>query len=569
MHSYLRTVAAVVVGILLSVALVLGVVYLRWGRPPAVHRGSILEQPVSGAIPEYPPGGYTSGLFAFSGPSLHTILRNLRNAAADDRIRGVLLVLDHPGDGYAALDEIRTALAGVRAAGKPVWAWSDNLGFKDLYLASACDSFFVHPAAYVDLGGMFAGSIHVAAALEKLGIQPQVSRIESYKSAAEMVTRTDLSPQAKEMLAWIEGDIFPRVVDATAGGLGVDRETLLGAMTEAVPLPGVLVEEGIADGVRYRDEMDAALSPEPGKRPRLVPAADYRGIDPPGGKKGKTIAVVHAQGLITGEESGWDPFLGPVMGYRSVVDDLRRALLDKDVVGVIFRVDSRGGESITSDRIGRMVEVVNREKPVVVSMVDVAASGGYTISYRARALIAGPNTLTGSIGIITGKFVLTDFYAKLGITVDGVGTGPNPDFYSPYRAWTPEEMGKVRDREWASYRAWIADIARCRKMEPAAVDSVGRGRVWTGAQALDRGLIDGLGGLEAAVAAVREAAGLAPGERVQLVDYPRPEGFWGGILGVNLEAAPGRALAAWIGRSMGRVASLRRERLELLGLPVP
>lgn len=569
MHSFLRVVAAVAAGILLVTALLLGAVYLRWGRPPSVPGGSILEQPVSGPIPEYPPNGAVSGLFAYSGPTLHSILGNLRNAAADDRIRGVLLVLDHPGDGFAALEEIRTAVQAVRGAGKPVWAWSDNLGFKDLYLASACDSFFVHPAAYVDLGGMYAGSLHVAEALRKLGIRPQVSRIESYKSAAEMVTRSDLSPQAKEMLAWIQEDIFPRVLEATAVGLGVDRETLLAAMTEAVPLPGVLLEQGIADGVRYRDEMDGALAPKPGERPRLVAAADYRRIGPPGGRKGKKIAVVHAQGLITGEESGRDPFLGPVMGYRSVVADLRRALRDKDVIGVVFRVDSRGGESITSDRIGRMVEVVDRKKPVVVSMVDVAASGGYTVSYRARTLLAGANTITGSIGIITGKFVLTDFYAKLGITVDGVGTGPNPDFYSPFRDWSPEEMGKVRDREWASYRAWIADIARCRKLEPAAVDSVGRGRVWTGAQALDRGLIDGLGGLDDAVAAVRQAAGLAPGDRVQLVDYPRPEGFWENLLGLDPTTVPEHALTAWLGRSMGRMESLRGERLQLLSLPVP
>lgn len=570
MRSFLRTVVAVAAGVLLSMLLVLGVTYLRWGRPPEIHRGSILEQRVSGPIAEYPPDGITSGLFAPSAPTLYSILRNLSNAAVDDRIRGVLLVTDHPGAGFAALDEIRGAVAAVRAAGKPVWAWSDNLGLKDLYLASACDSFFVHPAAYVDLGGMFAGSVHVSRALEKLGIQPQVSRIESYKSAAEMVTRPDLSPQAKEMLEWVEGDIFPRVLEATAGGLGVDRDVLLGAMREAVPLPQVLVDEGIADGVRYRDEMDAALPRDGGReRPRLVAAADYRRIDTPGGKKGKKIAVVHADGLITGEESGWDPFLGPVMGYRSVNADLREALQDKDVVGVIFRVDSRGGESITSDRIGRMVEVVDRKKPVVVSMVDVAASGGYTISYRARTLLAGANTLTGSIGIITGKFVLKDFYAKLGITKDGVGTGPNPDFYSDVRAWTPEEMGRVRDREWASYRAWIADIARCRKMEPAEVDSVGRGRVWTGAQALDRGLIDGLGGLDAAVDAVRKEAGLAPDARVQLVDYPRPRGFLENVLGLNLATAPQRTLAAWVGRSMGRAQSLSRERLEMLSLPVP
>lgn len=346
MPSFFRHVWAVMVGVLLLNLVGLGIVWLKWGQDPKIEKESILYQPIGGAILEYPMGGFTSGIFASEEPTLHSILGNLSKVARDDRITGVVLVLNRPGAGYAKLEEIRAELQRVREAGKTVWAWSADFGLKDLYLASACDSFFVHPGSYVALSGLYSERFYLAGMFEKLGIEPELHRIESYKSAAEMVTQSGMSPEAREMSEWILNDIYPRVMWETAEGFGIDVAVLEGALVKVIPMTDELEELGIVSGSRYWDEMKNAL-PRPGgkEEPRLLSASTYAGVSPEDvGMKGKKkIAVIHAQGLIGGVESGRDPLLGMMMGYASVRRDLKKALDDEDVVGVVFRVDSGGG----------------------------------------------------------------------------------------------------------------------------------------------------------------------------------------------------------------------------------
>jgi protease IV len=569
---FFRMVAAVVVGIAVFFLIVGCIAYVKWGEPPRVVKGSILVVSLEGAFPEYPPGGYTSGLLAEAYPTLHGVLDDLTKASVDKRIKGVLLVLDRPAAGYAALEEVRAGIQKVRAAGKPVWSWSDNVDLKSLYVASACDSFFVHPTGYCFVGGMYVERLYVAGTLEKLGIEPQIARMESYKSAVEMFTRKDMSPADREMEGWLLSDLYPRVLDDIAKGFGADARAVESVMERAVMPSADLVPLSLATGVREWDEMKGALPrPKRADEPALLAAADYDRVpaEKVGLKGKKKIAVVHAQGMIAGDESGSDPLLGTIMGYKSVNQDLKAALDDDDVAGVILRVDSRGGESITSDRISRMVEVVNKKKPVVVSMVDVAASGGYNIAYRARTILADGNTITGSIGEFTGKFSARDFYNKLGITKDGAGLGPSGDFYSDYRPWTPAEFGKVAANNRNAYNTWIQNIARFRKLDVAQVDSVGRGRVWTGRQALDRKLIDGLGNLDAAVLAVKRAAGIDSTEKVTLDHYPKPEGLLATLLGMNPTGLPGVLAQRWIEERRKSWSDLNRGTLQLMDLPIP
>jgi len=572
MREFLRLVFALALAMILVVLAVGGIAYWEWGRGPEIKKETILVQSMVGPIPEYPPGGFTSGLFASDQTTLHTVLGNLEKAAVDDRIAGVLVLLGSPGTGYASLEEIRAALERVRAAGKPVYAWADHVNLKDLYVAAACDSFFLDPITYVELAGMYAERMYLADMFRKLGVEPNLTRIESYKSAAEMVIRTDMSPQTREMVGWILGDLYPHVMAGTAEGLGVGEDVLLAAM-ELVQMPADdLAELGLADRVLHWDEMKDALPRPKGKeRPRLVHGEEYQEVDPGdvglGGKK--KIAVVHAQGLIAGSQSGQDPFLGQVMGYQSVNADLQSALDDEDVVAVVFRIDSGGGETLVGNRIGRMVEVVDETKPVVVSMADVAASGGYEIAYRARRLFADGNTITGSIGSITGKINLRGFYNKLGITKDGMGMGPHAGFYTDYRNWTPEEMDLVKEDHWAGYDHWITDIATHRGMTVAEVDSLARGRVWTGRQAVENGLIDALGGLDAAVAEAKELAGLDAGEKVGLVHYPQPEGFLSTLLGTEVSAVPEVVVGRWFQDRAATMQGLGEGELRVLTVPVP
>ena len=572
MRSFLRLVAAVAVAFLALALLALGIVYLKWGRGPDIEKNSILVQSLSGPMPEYPHGGFTSGLFAPSAPTLHGVLGNLAKATVDDRVTGVLLVLQSSASGLAALEELRGAIAQVREAGKPVWAWSAQVGMRDLYLASACDSFFVQPGAYIEAPGMYSERFYVAEMLGKLGIEPNITRIESYKSAAELVLRTEMSPEAREMVGWILDDLYPRILAETSEGFDVPVSVLERAMAQVTLQAEELADLGLAHGLRYWDEMKEALPRPKGKDdPRLLQGGDYAEIDPADvGLEGKkTIAVVHAQGMIAGAKSGRDPFLGTIMGWHSVNQDLQRALDDEDVAAVVFRIDSSGGEALTSERIARMVEVVDAEKPVVVSMADVAASGGYHIAYVARHLVADANTITGSIGSITGKMNMRGLYNRLGITKDGLGRGPHPDFYSDYRNWTAEEMDIVREDHWESYDRWIADIAEHRDMTVAEIDSLARGRVWTGRQALDHGLIDAVGDLEAAVAEAKKQAGIEADEKVTLVHYPQPSGLLAQLLGTELSAAPQAFIGLWLGDRLDLWSSLQTGRWELLEVPVP
>lgn len=571
MHGFVRIVFAVFAGIVLFLVVLTAGAWWKWGRGPEVRDHTMLVQPVRGPLPEYPPGGYTSGILASGDVSLHQVLENLRKAAADERVDGVVLTLGTVQGGFAGLQEIREAVGSVRAAGKPVYAWSDMLTFKDLYVATACDSIFLFPTAVVSLDGTYLDRMYFAGTLEKLGIVPEINRIESYKSAAEMVLRKDLSPQAREMLNWILDDVHPAMLRAVAEERGVSPAVLENALAGVLWSAGETVGMGLVDGLRDWGEFSDAL-PHHGDEdaPRWFAAEDYIDIEPgdAGLEKGdRRIAIVHAQGLIAGAESGQDPVLGTIMGHATVNADLQAALDDEDVVAVVFRVDSGGGSSLTSDRISRMVGRVDAEKPVIVSMVDLAASGGYTISYRARSIVANPATITGSIGSITGKMNLHGFYDRLGVSKDGVGRGPHADFNSDYRAWSDAEFALVREDHWEGYRDWIARIAEHRGLEPAAVDSVARGRVWTGNQALERGLVDRLGSLETAVVMAREAAGLEADEPVTRVHYPKAGGALSQILGTDVDLVGERLASRWFSQRRQTWDALGQSELHVVTVP--
>jgi protease-4 len=260
---------------------------------------------------------------------------------------------------------------------------------------------------------------------------------------------------------------------------------------------------------------------------RTVSSSRYALVEPSklGLKGKKKIAVVHAQGMIGGRKTRTDPMLGIMMGHESVIAELRRAQKDKDVAAIVFRVDSRGGESLASDLIGHEVEEVSKEKPIVVSMVDVAASGGYYIAYEASKLVADPMTITGSIGSISAKFNMKGLYDKLGITYDFVEKGPNALFYSDYRDFTPEERALFEKNHWAGFDMWLRDVAEHRKMTYEQVSALAMGRVWTGRQAKANGLIDELGGLDKAIEVAKGLANIKDTEKVTVVHYPKKKGL--------------------------------------------
>ncbi len=520
LRSFLGSLLAIVVVLAIGVA----VVAIRSSRKPDVPDDAYLVVDLYGSLPEYdPPSGLLGSVMGGDGETLHRVLSNLRKARRDDRIAGVVLKLSsNLGAGPAKLQEIGEGVRRVREAGKPVYAWGDSFDRGTFYLASTCDSVFAPPTAYIQLTGFAAGSLHFRDALRKLGVEPQLHRIKDYKAAAEMVTRSDMSEPVRRNREWILDDVWRQYAAALADGRGIDEERLTGLMELAVMRAEEAVAGGLIDRLLYWDELRTRLSGDPEKAPPVVTSAAYGKIaEKDVGLKGdRKIAVVHAQGLIGGRESRVDPLLGVMMGHQTVVADLERAVEDDDVAAIVLRVDSGGGDALTSDLIGRGVEVAARSKPVVVSMVDVAASGGYDVSYRASRIVACPLTIAGSIGSISGKFNLAGLYEKLGIAHDAVTRGPNALWDADYLPYTEAQAERHARDHWEGFNAWLRDVAEHRHLAFADAESLAHGRVFTGSQAADNGLVDEVGGLEAAVAAACRLAGLEPEEPVSLVHYP-------------------------------------------------
>jgi protease-4 len=529
MKGFIKSFFASLLAVVFLVAVVIGVAALKGLEKPKIKDGSYLVIDIYGEILPYnPPEDLMAEIMGGAPETLQRILGNLEKVTEDDRITGVILkVSTNHTLGYASIEEIRNRIYDVRSAGKKVFAYADGLDRKGLFLAAACDSVFMPRTSelvFVGLGGTRA---YVRGALDKLGIEPNLHKIDEYKSAAELVLRKDMSPEAREMINWIYDDIWDVHMQALSEERGIPRDKLVELMEYALFIAHEARDAGLIDGVRYWDQIEEALKGEDHKKLRTVSQGAYAEVDRASlGLKGKKkIAVVHAHGTIGGRESHVDPMHGIMMGHASLTRELKRVRKDDDVAAVVFRVDSPGGEALASDLISREVELLAEAKPVVASMIDVAASGGYSISYRATKLVADPMTITGSIGSISGKFNVVGLYNKLGITFDFAGKGPNGFLWNPYQNFTPEQRKRFEENHWQGFNIWLEDVADKRGIEVEALKKLAMGRVWTGRQALDNGLIDEVGGLDRAIELAKELADIPEEDRVTMVHYPKKKGI--------------------------------------------
>ncbi len=489
------------------------------GKLADVPAEAFLVQEVRGETPEYvPPTRLPMRKHALCHSE---ILENLEKARIDDRIRGVILKIDLPQVGWGKLRELRGRVQQLRDSGKPVYAYTSFATNKALYLAAACDSIYVHPRGLLFLSGLSAERLYARRLLDQLDIETQVSQIKEYKSMAEMVMREDMSPEVRENMRWVLEDLYENLLNTLARDRAVDRAHV-DAWFDACQFDAAEAEElGIVDRVLFWEELENSLRPA-GMGEWFVGGRDYARVTRGKlGLRGQKIAVVHGMGTITVGESGWAAPMGITMGDETMVAALREALEDEAVVGVLLRLDTGGGLSSASDRIGRMVAEVAREKPVVVSMVDLTASGGYMVSYRCGTLVALPTSIVGSIGSISMQANLAGLLAKLGITVDRVTVGPHATFLSGFASLSPDEFARFDEVHWRGYDSWVADVARHRGMTPEEVDRLARGRVFTGRQALANGLIDELGGFDEALALLKEQAGIDSGSEVSYIHLPR------------------------------------------------
>ncbi len=541
MKEFLRSFLAAFLALIALVVIVGGGLVLKMNQKPKIEKHSYLVLDLYGPLPEYDdPDGALGQVLGNQGETLQRVLDNLAKAAVDARIDGVILKVSSGTEaGAAAIEEIRDAVKKVRAAGKPVYGFADSIRPNSWFLASACDSIYAPPSAYVSFTGMSATMPFITGTLERLGIQPNLHQIKDYKAAAEVVTRKEMSPYARENLQWMLDEDWDMFMQAVREDRGLTEEDMVSVMGLAVLTAREALQHHLFDRLLYWDELTDQLKQEKDDELRMVTSSRYAQAKPEklGLNKGKkVIAVIHAHGFIGGRRSRVDPLLGSMIGHESVVAELERARRDKKVAAIVFRVDSGGGDGLTSDLIGRAVERAAQDKPVVVSMVNVAASGGYMISYRGTRILADPMTITGSIGSISGKFNLKGFYDKLGITHDSVTKGPMALFDSSLRDYTPAERARFEKNHWDDFNRWLEDVARVRGMSVETARSLAEGREWSGRQAVANGLVDELGGLDRAIEVAKDLAGIAPDTKVKVRHFPEAQDLMDVILSGGGEA---------------------------------
>jgi protease-4 len=497
---------------------------LPGGRIVLVHRldGELPDH--DGQIPFPLPGSEPEATLA-------SLWAGLSHARLDDRVQGLRLHIREPELGLAKAGELRRQLRALAGSGKFVDCYLETAGegsngTLEIYLASGCQSVWLAPAGEVALLGLYADSLFLRGTLDKLKIEPSFLAAGKFKSAAEAFTERAHSPAAREALEGVLDGFFATVVEGIAEGRGLEAARVR-ALVDGGPLgaPAAL-EAKLVDRLGYPDEFEAALEERSGDLERVELAA-YGRRQLRARSGGRRIALVFAQGTIVRGGGGVEPWGGErFLGSDDLSETLEQLAGDDGVAAVVLRIDSPGGSALASDLILRRVELLGEKKPVVVSMSDLAASGGYYIAAKARRILAEPGTLTGSIGVVSGKLATGRFQAEhLGATHDPLSRGAHADLYTSLEPFDPEQRALLERRIAAVYELFLDHVAAGRGLGREAVEAVAEGRIWTGAQAQARGLVDELGGLDEAVTAARQAAGLGAGEgRLDL--YPRAPGFW-------------------------------------------
>ena len=536
-NSLLGALAAIVIVVLVAG----GTAAVLASKKEPIEDKSWLVVKLQGDLPEYdPPGGIMSKITGEGGETLTRVLDNMRKARFDDRIEGVILKVGmESSTGGGGAQEIRTAIKRLQQSGKKVYGYAESFDEKDYYILAACDEILAPETAYINFTGFAANSLHVKNALEKLGISANIHKIKDYKGAAEMVTRADMSEPVRQNRDWILSDFWDFVVRDLEADRGFDEAKVVELMQHAIFTAPQAKEAGLIDDMMYWDQLEEKLKAEDDEKLLTVSQSRYAQVetsklDLDGDK---TIAIIHAQGLIAGRKSGVNPLLGVTMGHETIIEELRRAREDEDVAAIIFRVDSGGGEALSSDLMGHEVEITASEKPIIVSMVNVAASGGYHIAYRASKIVADEMTVTGSIGSISGKFNVKPMWEKVGVTHDSVVRGPSALLNSSWRDYTPEERTRFEEDHWEGFNAWLRDIAEHRGKGFEEAEKLAHGRVWTGRQAKENGLIDEVGDLEFTVQLAKGLAEIPPEDKVTRVHYPKVKGLVESILSGDLATA--------------------------------
>jgi protease IV len=492
----------------------------------------ILELDLTEGIAEEPPADPVSAVLTMRRSRLADLLDGLRRARGDQRVKALVVKLGGRPVGLATVQEIRRAVEEFRDAGKLTFAWAETFGEFSAgnvpyYLATAFETIYLQPSGDLGLTGIAVERYFLRGTLDQLGVDFQVAKRHEYKSAAEQFTERHFSEPAREETERMAVSVTEQLTDAIAERRRLDPAEVRRLIDRGPFLAEQAVQAGLVDRLGYRDEVYAQARKQAGpdaivqhvgryQRARAFAERARRLPNP----KQKHVALIYATGPIRRGRSGRGPLSGGAMGSDTISAALRAAAADDGARAIVLRVNSPGGSYVASDTIWReVVRARNAGKPVVVSMGDVAASGGYFIAMAADAIVAQAGTVTGSIGVLSGKPVLGDLLGRAGVTTDSVAEGAHSEMFKTTRPFTEDEWALVN--EWLDhiYADFTQKVAEGRRMPAERVHELARGRVWTGADALANGLVDELGGLGRAAAIARRRAGLPASAPLRL--YPR------------------------------------------------
>ncbi len=537
-----------IVGGIVLVVLIIGIISVflvaeSMGRP-SVPDNSVLVLSVSGDLPDYIPEDQLAKAFGITkGQSFTALLTQLRKAKVDNRIQAVMLDINFPGIGWAKADELRDAIKDFRASGKPVYAFMQIGMNREYYIATAADKIFVPPSGDLYINGFAAEAMFYKGSLDKLGIEADVIQIgPKYKNAPDQYTKKEMGEGQREVINAVLDEYYGRFTGGIAESRKKSVEDVKTLIDSAPYNANQAKELGLIDDAMYKEQVYDDLKNRLGYKAddelRTIRGSEYREIpsDSVGLNKGEKVAIIYASGAINVGHSNDSPFGGSMVGSDTIVAAVNDAANDSSIKAIVLRVDSPGGSALASDLMWYALENAKAKKPVVVSMSDVAASGGYYISCNANKIVAEPSTITGSIGVFLGKPVVKGLYDWLGISNEYVMRGKNSGLFRETVKWTPEERAKMEEGANNIYfNNFVPKVAKGRNKTNEDVNTIAQGRVWTGTQAKANGLIDEFGGLEKAIDVAKGLANLPADKDVRRVVLPAPRPFFERIFGDNEE----------------------------------
>ncbi|MCP4293102.1 MAG: signal peptide peptidase SppA [bacterium] len=477
--------------------------------------GGVLIWQVGGSYPEERDDSFIGQVRGADETTLSEVIFSLHRAAKDDRITGLVMEFGGLGCDWAKIEEIRHVLAEFKENDKPVYAYFDGAGTREYALAVMADEVYMSPEANLMVLGVTAQLDFMKDTLDKLGMEADFIHVGKFKSAPERMTRSEASDANREMISSIVDDRFEKLVQMLADGRKVSTAEVENWINKGMFDAETALSEGLIDRALYFNDVIEEHFPDD----ETTAFADYILDRPDIGETEKTISVIYATGVIMPGDSRFDNFQGKIAGSQTIVEELEAATEDENIDLVILRVDSPGGSAMASDLIWKAIVELKKEKPIIVSMSGMAASGGYYISCLADSIFADPGTLTGSIGVYAGKMSRTGMYEKIGVHREFISRGDNALLFRDEGGFTKSQRVLFQNQMDGFYERFLGKVADGRNMTRDEAHAVAQGRVWTGSQGLDAGLVDGIGGFRRAVDSAKWTLGLQKSDTVSVVTF--------------------------------------------------